>query len=65
MKSEVNELKEMLQQSFSGPGDPMKQRRAVQKVVAYMTLGIDVSPLISDVIMVKKKREMLFFVFLV
>ena len=51
-KGEVNELKGLLQGTFVGPHDIARQRSVVQKVIAYMTLGIDVSPLISDMIMV-------------
>ena len=56
-KGEVNELKQLLQSTFVGPLDPIRQRQVVQKVIAYMTLGIDVSPLISDMIMVRSNSH--------
>lgn len=51
-RNEVNDLKKLLQSTFVGTPDQLRQRKIVQRVVAYMTLGIDVSPLISDMIMV-------------
>lgn len=54
-RNEVNDLKKLLQSTFVGTPDQLRQRKIVQRVVAYMTLGIDVSPLISDMIMVQKQ----------
>ena len=36
--------------------DPKQYEQVVQKVIAYMTLGVDVSPLFSEMIMVSIER---------
>jgi hypothetical protein len=50
-KGEVNELRAQLRTSASEK-DPQKLRGVVQKVISYMTLGIDMSPLFTDMVMV-------------
>jgi vesicle coat complex subunit len=50
-KGEVNELYIALQES-SLERDMDKQREVVKKVIAYMTIGIDVSRLFPEMIMV-------------
>ena len=37
--------------------DPVQYEQVVQKVIAYMTLGVDVSVLFSEMIMVKEDKE--------
>ncbi len=37
--------------------DQLKYREVVQKVIMYMTLGVDVSPLFSEMIMVGTNRR--------
>ncbi len=37
--------------------DLVKYREVVQKVIMYMTLGVDVSPLFSEMIMVRDYRS--------
>jgi len=49
-KGEVNELRQLLKQVGMGRDDTAK-RDAIKKVIAYMTLGIDVSRLFSDMVM--------------
>ena len=46
-KGEVAELQQLLRASFN-ERDLVKQKEAVRKVIAYMTLGIDVSSLFVD-----------------
>lgn len=36
--------------------DQKRYLQAVQKVIAYMTIGVDVSKLFSDMIMVSERR---------
>jgi len=50
-KGEVNELKTSLRNPAIDR-DPEKKREVVKRVIAYMTLGIDVSKLFSEMIMV-------------
>ena len=50
-KGEVNELKQSLRNP-SLDRDPDKKREVIKRVIAYMTLGIDVSKLFSEMIMV-------------
>lgn len=50
-KGEVNELKASLRNP-SLDRDPEKKREVIKRVIAYMTLGIDVSKLFSEMIMV-------------
>lgn len=52
-KGEVNELKQLLK-NINIERDVNKKRDIIKKVIAYMTLGIDVSRLFTDMIMVKK-----------
>lgn len=51
-KGEINELRLMLQDTFAKRNE-VKQRAAVKKVVACMTLGMDMSSLFSELIMVR------------
>lgn len=51
-KGEVNELKTSLRNPAIDR-DPEKKREVVKRVIAYMTLGIDVSKLFSEMIMVR------------
>lgn len=50
-KGEVNELKVQLRGATTEK-DPTKLRGIVQKVISYMTLGIDMSPLFTEMVMV-------------
>lgn len=50
-KGEVNELRVQLRNA-TAEKDPMKLRSVVQKVISYMTLGIDMSQLFTDMVMV-------------
>ena len=52
-KGEVNELKTSLRNP-SIDRDPEKKREVIKRVIAYMTLGIDVSKLFSEMIMVRR-----------
>jgi AP-4 complex subunit beta-1 len=49
-KGEVNELR-LLMRNKEISKDPRKKREVIKKVIAYMTLGIDVSRLFSDMVM--------------
>lgn len=55
-KGEVNELK-MLLKNISVERDQKRKRDIIKKVIAYMTLGIDVSRLFSDMIMAIETRD--------
>lgn len=50
-KGEVNELKTSLRNPAIDR-DPEKKREVIKRVIAYMTLGIDVSKLFSEMVMV-------------
>lgn len=50
-KGEVNELKALLK-NINVERDVQKKREVIKKVIAYMTLGIDVSRLFTDMVMV-------------
>ena len=54
-KGEVNELKASLRNPAIDR-DPEKKREVIKRVIAYMTLGIDVSKLFSEMIMVRLAR---------
>ena len=55
-KGEVNELRQLLR-SVAVQNNIVKARDAVKKTIAYMTLGIDVSRLFSDMIMLCHSRD--------
>ena len=55
-KGEVNELKASLRNP-SLDRDPEKKREVVKRVIAYMTLGIDVSKLFSEMIMATGTKD--------
>jgi vesicle coat complex subunit len=46
-KGEINELRTLLR-AFATERDPQRKRDIIKKVIAYMTLGIDVSRLFSE-----------------
>ena len=46
-KGEINELRNLLR-GFASERDPQRKRDIIKKVIAYMTLGIDVSRLFSE-----------------
>lgn len=50
-KGEVNELKQLLK-NINIERDVNRKRDIIKKVIAYMTLGIDVSRLFTDMVMV-------------
>ena len=61
-KGEINELKDAL----SNPNiekDQEKKRELLQRVIAYVTMGVDTSKLFENMILVKKKNEIFFFFF--
>jgi vesicle coat complex subunit len=50
-KSEVNELKKLLEQAAI-QRDPVQYKKVIQRVIACMTLGMDMSSLFMQMIMV-------------
>jgi len=56
-KGEVNELR-MLLKNFSIERDPKRKRDIIKKVIAYMTLGIDVSRLFSEMMLAIETRDL-------
>lgn len=52
-KGEVHELKQLLK-NINVEKDVKRKRDIIKKVIAYMTLGIDVSKLLTDMVMVCK-----------
>jgi len=56
-KGEVHELRQLLK-SAAHDKDQQKKRDAIKKVIAYMTLGIDVSPLFSEMIMASATNDL-------
>jgi AP-4 complex subunit beta-1 len=57
-KGEVNELRVQLRNATSEK-DIMKVRGVVQKVISYMTSGIDMSQLFTDMVMVTNTRDLI------
>jgi len=55
-KGEVNELK-LLLRAVSLEKDPVKKRDVIKKVIAYMTLGIDVSRLYTEMVKASKTDD--------
>ena len=51
-KGEVAELKQLLK-NMNVERDVKRKREIIKKVIAYMTLGIEVSKLFTEMIMVK------------
>ncbi|MGK3757278.1 MAG: AP-4 complex subunit beta-1 [Bacillariaceae sp.] len=56
-KGEVNELKTLLK-NFATERDPQRKRDIIKKVIAYMTLGIDVSRLFTDMMLAIETRDL-------
>ena len=56
-KGEVNELKALLR-NVSVERDQKRKREVIKKVIAYMTLGIDVSRLFSEMVMAVDTPDM-------
>jgi len=57
-KGEVNELKALLRNQ-SVERDPRRKREVVKKVIAYMTLGFDVSRLFSEMVMASSTSDII------
>ena len=55
-KGEVNELRTMLRQT-ANERDQNKRREVIKKVIAYMTLGVDVSRLFADVALLSSTND--------
>lgn len=56
-KGEINELRTLLR-AFATERDPQRKRDIIKKVIAYMTLGIDVSRLFSEMMMAIETRDL-------
>ena len=56
-KGEVNELRILLR-NFSIERDPQRKLDIIKKVIAYMTLGIDVSRLFSEMMLAIETRDL-------
>jgi len=56
-KGEVHELRQLLR-GAAAERDQQKKRDAIKKVIAYMTLGIDVSPLFSEMVMASATNDL-------
>ena len=56
-KGEVNELRTLLR-NFDKERNPLRKREVIKKVIAYMTLGIDVSRLFSDMMLLVETRDL-------
>eukprot|EP00592_Proboscia_alata_P005397 CAMPEP_0194372510 /NCGR_PEP_ID=MMETSP0174-20130528/20900_1 /TAXON_ID=216777 /ORGANISM="Proboscia alata, Strain PI-D3" /LENGTH=790 /DNA_ID=CAMNT_0039151105 /DNA_START=134 /DNA_END=2502 /DNA_ORIENTATION=+ len=56
-KGEVNELRQLLR-NFNIERDAQRKRDIMKKVIAYMTLGIDVSRLFSEMMMAIETRDL-------
>ena len=55
-KGEVNELRQMLKNIMS-ERDDNKRREVIKKVIAYMTLGVDVSSLFTDMVLISSTTD--------
>lgn len=56
-KGEVNELRNLLR-NFAAEKDTKRRREIIKKVIAYMTLGIDVSRLFTEMMLVIETRDL-------
>jgi vesicle coat complex subunit len=56
-RGEIHELKQALR-SVPSERDPQRRRDVVKKVVALMTMGVDVSSLFSDMIMLSSTQDL-------
>ncbi|KAL8271920.1 hypothetical protein Esti_004044 [Eimeria stiedai] len=56
-RGELHELRLLLRQ-LPTERDPTRQREALKKVIAYMTVGMDVSRLFSEVVMLSSTTDM-------
>eukprot|EP00562_Extubocellulus_spinifer_P002815 CAMPEP_0178486214 /NCGR_PEP_ID=MMETSP0696-20121128/8692_1 /TAXON_ID=265572 /ORGANISM="Extubocellulus spinifer, Strain CCMP396" /LENGTH=884 /DNA_ID=CAMNT_0020113871 /DNA_START=200 /DNA_END=2854 /DNA_ORIENTATION=+ len=56
-KGEVNELRNLLR-NFTVERDQKKKREIIKKVIAYMTLGIDVSRLFTEMMLAIETRDL-------
>lgn len=56
-KGEVNELRNLLR-NFAVERDPQRKRDIIKKVIAYMTLGIDVSRLFTEMMLAIETRDL-------
>lgn len=54
-KGEISELRTLLR-NFSTERDPNRKRDIMKKVIAYMTLGIDVSRLFTEMMLAIETR---------
>ncbi|OQR96077.1 AP-1 complex subunit beta [Achlya hypogyna] len=57
-KGEVNELKNLLR-DVTVERDPKKKREIIKKVIAYMTLGIDVSRIFSEMVLCVDTKDII------
>lgn len=56
-KGEINELRNLLR-GFGTERDPQRKRDIIKKVIAYMTLGIDVSRLFTEMMLAIETRDL-------
>ena len=56
-KGEVNELRQLLR-TFATERDKQRKRDIMKKVIAYMTLGIDVSRLFTEMMLAIETRDL-------
>eukprot|EP00055_Hartaetosiga_balthica_P018704 m.135204 g.135204 ORF g.135204 m.135204 type:complete len:776 (-) comp9865_c0_seq1:143-2470(-) len=56
-RSDVNDLRTLIRQP-DVQRDPVRYRQAVEKVILYMTLGIDVSRLFSEIVLASATRDL-------
>ena len=56
-KGEVNELRQLLR-TFGVERDKQRKRDIMKKVIAYMTLGIDVSRLFTEMMLAIETRDL-------
>lgn len=56
-KGEVNELRTLLK-GIINERDIKKRREVIKKVIAYMTLGVDVSKLFTDMVLISSTTDM-------
>ena len=56
-KGEVNELRGLLK-NMNVERDPKRKRDVIKKVIAYMTLGIDVSRLFNEMVMAIETKDL-------
>lgn len=62
---EIGSLRKAFHETFGEKRDLLKQKQIVKQVIGCMTMGIDASPLFTEMIMVRDRFETLYSSFFI